>query len=165
MNFLLSLAVLAALASASSTHQARTSTVDLVVVTKHLHRLSLVSRGREIATYSVSLGRSPVGQKTCEGDDRTPEGLYVLDRLNSASKYHLAFHVSYPNAADRARAARAGCSPGGDIMIHGLVHGFGWLGPFQRLINWTHGCIAVSNGEIDQIAQLVRPGTRVRIVP
>jgi murein L,D-transpeptidase YafK len=151
--------------SVASSRQSLSGSVDLVVVTKHLHRLSLLAHGKELARYQVSLGRSPVGQKTCEGDDRTPEGVYVLDRLNRSSKYHLAFHVSYPNASDRARAARARCSPGGDIMIHGIRQGFGWLGVFQRFINWTHGCIAVSNGEIEQIAQNVRPGTRVRIDP
>ena len=94
-----------------------------------------------------------------------PKGLYVLDQLNHSSQYHLAFHVSYPNASDRARAKQAGCNPGGDIMIHALRNGMGWLGRLQRAVDWTHGCIAVTNDEIEEIGSRVQVGTKVRIDP
>ena len=103
--------------------------------------LTLVQHGQIIKTYKVTFGRQPTGRKEREGDDRTPEGRYVIDHRNLQSKYHIALHVSYPNADDARRARAAGTSPGGEIMIHGLRSGFGWLGPLHRLVNWTHGCI------------------------
>lgn len=139
--------------------------VDLVIVTKHEHTLVLLSNGTTVARYGVALGRTPSGQKTCEGDNRTPAGSYVLDSLNMASKYHLAFHVSYPNASDRARAARARCSAGGDIMVHGLPRRLGWLGPLHRVLDWTHGCIAMTDRDMDDLARTVRAGTKIRIDP
>jgi len=116
-------------------------------------------------TYHVTFGRQPEGRKEFEGDDRTPEGNYVIDRRNVNSKYHLALHVSYPNADDLRRARAAGRSAGGDVMIHGMRRGFGWIGRLHRVVNWTHGCIAVTDAEVDEIGRAVRDGTPIEIHP
>jgi murein L,D-transpeptidase YafK len=135
------------------------------VVDKSDRTLTLYNHGRVLKTYSVTFGRQPVGRKEREGDDRTPEGRYVIDRRNLHSRYHCALHVSYPNADDVRRARAAGVSPGGDIMIHGLRDGFRWLGRLHRIVDWTHGCIAVTDEEIDEIARAVPDGTPVTIQP
>jgi len=100
-----------------------------------------------------------------EGDARTPEGHYTIDSKTAASHYHKGLHVSYPNAEDRKRAAKLGASPGGAIMIHGLPNGKGWVGAGHRLYDWTLGCIAVTDEEIDEIWELVTVGTPVEIRP
>jgi murein L,D-transpeptidase YafK len=141
------------------------SKVDEILVEKGARRLTLFSGGSTIRTYSIALGRQPIGPKIRQGDDRTPEGSYVVDSRNYNSAYHLALHLSYPNAADRARAAKLGVSPGGDIMIHGLPNGLGWLGPAHRRHDWTRGCIAVTDMEIEEIARLVPDGTSVEVRP
>ena len=139
--------------------------VDEILVEKGARRLTLFSGGSTIRTYSIALGRQPIGPKIREGDGRTPEGSYVVDSRNYNSAYHLALHLSYPNATDRARAAKLGVSPGGDIMIHGLPNGLGWLGPAHRQHDWTRGCIAVTDMEIEEIARLVPDGTPVEVRP
>ena len=126
---------------------------------------TLYRQGRVIKRYDVTFGRQPAGRKEREGDDRTPEGRYVIDSRNLRSKYHIALHVSYPNAEDVRRARAAGTSPGGAIMIHGLRSGFSWLGRLHRMVNWTHGCIAVTNDEIEEIARAAPNGTPVTIKP
>ena len=138
---------------------------DRILVEKHLHKLSLVHNGRVIETYTVSLGRNPVGPKTRNGDHKTPEGLYRIDWRNPYSKFHLSLHISYPNAQDSANAHRDGTEPGGDIMIHGLPNRLGWIGRFHRFIDWTDGCIAVTNSEMDQLWRAVPDGTPVEIRP
>jgi murein L,D-transpeptidase YafK len=140
-------------------------TADHVVVDKSDHTLTLYRRGQAMKTYTVSFGRAPSGRKEREGDDRTPEGRYVIDGRNVRSKYHIALHISYPNAEDVRRARAAGVSPGGAIMIHGLRDGFAWLGRLHRLVNWTHGCIAVTDDEIEEIARAVPDGTPITIRP
>ena len=139
--------------------------VDRIVVKKADHTLSLLTHGRVIKTYHISLGPNPVGPKEKQGDGKTPEGTYVIDSRNAASRFHLSLHVSYPNAADRARAKAAGVDPGGDIMIHGLGPGLGWIGSLQRTHDWTAGCIAVTNAEIEDIWARVKVGTVVDIRP
>jgi murein L,D-transpeptidase YafK len=139
--------------------------VDAVLVEKAARRLTLMSGGGAVRTYSVALGREPVGPKVQEGDNRTPEGAYVIDRRNPSSAFHRALHVSYPNPSDAQRAAELGVSPGADIMIHGIRNGLGWLGPAHRLLDWTRGCIAVTDSEIEEIARLVPDGTPVEIRP
>ena len=140
-------------------------TADQIVVDKSDHTLTLYRHGQAMKTYTVSFGREPVGKKEREGDDRTPEGRYVIDSRNMHSKYHIALHVSYPNAEDVRRARAAGTSPGGAIMIHGLRDGFAWLGRLHRVVNWTHGCIAVTDDEIEEIARAVPNGTPITIRP
>jgi len=138
---------------------------DRVLIEKKARRLTLYSHGQVIRTYKVALGRKPEGPKEREGDRKTPEGVYVINSRNSSSGFHLALHISYPNAADVERAKRLGVSPGGNIMIHGMKNGFGWTGRFHRWFDWTAGCIAVTDSEIDEIAALVPVGTTVEIRP
>ncbi len=138
---------------------------DRVVIEKGARRLSLFSGARTLKVYRIALGTNPVGPKQQEGDGRTPEGTYVIDSRNKNSAYHRALHVSYPNAEDRQRARRRGVSPGGTIMIHGLPNGTGAIGRAHILRDWTQGCIAVTNEEIEEIWRLVPNGTRVIIKP
>jgi len=136
-----------------------------VLVFKQEHRLILLRGDTVLKTYRVALGRNPLGPKTRAGDHRTPEGLYALDWQNPQSKFHFSIHISYPNAKDVANAHRQGVQPGGDIMIHGLQDGLGWIGRFHRFVDWTDGCIAVTNAEMDQIRQAVPIGTPIEIRP
>jgi murein L,D-transpeptidase YafK len=138
---------------------------DSVLILKKDHVLELLAAGKVIRTYKVALGRGGLAPKEREGDERTPEGHYVIDARNADSHYHKALHVSYPNAEDRKRAARFGVAPGGAIMIHGLPNGMGWLGASHRLYDWTLGCIAVTDDEIDEIWNLVPVGMPVEIRP
>jgi murein L,D-transpeptidase YafK len=139
--------------------------VDRVVVYKHERKLVLMSRGKELRSYKVALGGEPVGPKTRQGDHRTPEGLYVLDSRNPNSHFYKAFHVSYPSSKDIETAKKLGVSPGGDIMLHGLPKDYAWLGKTQALHDWTDGCIAVSNQEMDELWNLIRVGTPIEIKP
>jgi murein L,D-transpeptidase YafK len=141
-----------------------TQKADRIVVSKANHTLTLYARNEVIHTYKVSLGRSP-GAKRREGDHRTPEGEYIIDRHNSRSAFHLALHISYPNADDKARAQAAHAAPGGDIMIHGLRNGLGALGSLQSALDWTDGCIAVTDAQMDEIYRLVPDNTPIDIQP
>jgi len=134
-------------------------------ILKKEHLMELLSNGKVIRTYQVALGSGGLAPKQREGDARTPEGHYVIDSRNAASAYHKALHISYPDAADRKRAVKLGVSPGGAVMIHGLPNGKGWVGPGHRLYDWTLGCIAVTDEEIDEIWRLVPVGTPVEIRP
>jgi murein L,D-transpeptidase YafK len=138
---------------------------EQILIEKSAHRLILIRTGKSLRVYRISLGKNPIGRKEREGDKKTPEGQYVIDRKIMHSGFHRALHISYPNASDRARAAALGVSPGGDIMIHGLKNGLGWLGPLHRFSNWTQGCIAVTNPEIEEIWDMVPEGTPIKIVP
>ena len=138
---------------------------DRILVLKSERRLMLLDHGRLLKTYKIALGSEPAGSKTRQGDHRTPEGLYVFDRRNPRSQFHRALHISYPNAQDRARARRLGVNPGGDIFLHGLPNGWGGLGSAQRLYDWTDGCIAVTNEEIEEIWRAVPDGTPIEIRP
>lgn len=138
---------------------------DHVVVVKSAHSLTLYSHGQVLKSYKVALGRGEAGPKQFEGDHKTPEGNYMLDQKNARSRFHLAIHVSYPNASDRQQAQKEGREPGGAIMVHGVAGGFGWLGSLQRQVDWTDGCIAVTNSEIEEIWRLVPVGTPIEIRP
>lgn len=138
---------------------------DRVVVLKSERALRLVNHGRVIKAYKVALGGDPIGPKTRQGDHKTPEGSYVLDFRNAHSKFYKAIHISYPSARDRAAAREQGASPGGDVFLHGLPNGFGYLGAAHRLKDWTDGCIAVTNAEIDEIWGAVPDGTPIEIQP
>lgn len=133
--------------------------VDRIVVNKSRREMLLLSGEAVLRTYRVALGPNPEGHKQREGDGRTPEGKYRIDRRNPRSRYHLSLHVSYPNDADIERARGRGVSPGGDIMIHGLKDGK------HRDSDWTQGCIAVTNSEMDEIWNLVADGTPIEINP
>ena len=136
---------------------------DKVVIHKSVRQLELYSAGKLLKSYKVSLGPTPLGAKACEGDGKTPEGAYRIVNRNSRSSFHKSLRVSYPNQQDRARAAKLGCSPGGDIMIHGLPNGYGWVGAGHRAKDWTAGCIAVTDAEIEEIWNAVPDGTIVEI--
>ncbi len=138
---------------------------DRVVVLKREHKLQLFAAGSAFKTYSVALGRGGLQPKRQQGDGRTPEGKYVIDRRNEHSQFHRSLHISYPDASDRKRARALGVSPGGDIFIHGLPNGQGWIGAAHRKMDWTDGCIAVTNEEIEEIWGLVPNGTPIEIRP
>lgn len=145
-------------AMAAPAHQA-----DLIEVSKPDRQLRLMRDGQVMRSYRISLGADAQGHKRREGDERTPEGAYVIDWRNPRSVAHLSLHISYPNAADRAAAQTRNQDPGGAIMIHGLPNGWGWLGPLHHLRDWTNGCIAVTNDEIREIWSLVPDGTPIHI--
>lgn len=138
---------------------------DKVVVFKSKRLLILMKGDEKLTEYKIALGGEPVGPKDREGDHKTPEGLYVLDRRNAKSKFYKSIHISYPDTQDRERASKLGIPPGGDIMIHGLPNGFGWLGSLHRSRDWTDGCIAVTDQEMDEIWQAVADGTPIEIKP
>ncbi|MFY9905884.1 MAG: L,D-transpeptidase family protein [Terriglobales bacterium] len=139
--------------------------VDRLVVYKRERKLVLLSQGKEVHSYKVALGSEPVGPKSREGDHRTPEGVYVLDSRSPNSHFYKSLHISYPNAKDTAAAKKLGVSPGGDIMLHGLPKKYAWLGKAHTLHDWTDGCIAVTDEEMDEIWKLVRVGTPIEIKP
>ncbi len=138
---------------------------DRVVVLKDERKLELLWQGKVVKSYKVALGGEPVGPKARQGDHRTPEGSYLLDHRNPHSQFYKSIHISYPNATDRARAAKLHVSPGGDVFIHGLPNGYGWIGEEHRLKDWTDGCIAVTNEEMDEIWRAVTDGTPMEIKP
>lgn len=142
-----------------------TQQVDSVIVYKQQRKLVLLSHGREVKTYRVALGTEPVGPKTRQGDHRTPEGTYVLDSRNAHSKFYKAYHISYPNAKDTAAAKKQGAGAGGDVMLHGLPKEYAWVGKAHALHDWTDGCIAVTDEEMDEIWQLLPVGTPIEIKP
>lgn len=138
---------------------------DRVLVEKAARRLTLLRDGNPLKVYRVALGGDPIGAKEQEGDQRTPEGIYVIDFHKEDSDYHRALHVSYPDSRDIERAEAQGVSPGGDIMIHGIRNGRGWIGAFHRRTDWTAGCIAVTDFEIEEIWRAVPDGTPIEIRP
>ncbi|HPM78142.1 MAG TPA: L,D-transpeptidase family protein [bacterium] len=139
--------------------------VTHLIVFKSARRLAVMSGERELVRYPISLGRQPRGDKVCRGDNKTPEGSYVLDFRNPDSCCFRSFHVSYPDAGDAAAATERGCDPGGDIMIHGMSNGLGWLGRFHRWSDWTHGCIALTDAEMAHLWATVAEGTPIEILP
>ena len=143
----------------------RTEPADKVLIEKKERRLTLLSRGEVLKIYKIALGGNPVGPKERQGDNKTPEGTYIIDSRNRASGYHLSLHISYPNEKDKRRAKALGVSPGGDIMIHGIKNGLAWIGAFHAKVDWTEGCIAVTDQEIEEIDSLVPNGTIVEIRP
>ncbi len=137
---------------------------DKVVVNKSARGLTLWKKGQLLKSYPVALGRA-AGKKVRQGDGRTPEGVYVVTGQLPQSSYYRALHISYPNADDRRRAREGGFPPGGDIMIHGLPRRWAWVGRLHSLLNWTRGCIAVSNAQMDELWRAVPVGTTVVLQP
>jgi murein L,D-transpeptidase YafK len=138
---------------------------DRVVVLKKERTLQLLSQGKVVKSYKVALGGDPIGPKTRQGDHRTPEGLYVLDSRNPHSQFYKSIHISYPNEHDRAEARGKGVSAGGDVFVHGLPNGYRAIGATHRLKDWTDGCVAVTDEEIDEIWGIVPDGTPIEIKP
>ncbi len=142
-----------------------TEEIDSVLVHKSQNIMYLLSKGEKVKEYKVAFGGNPVGHKQQEGDEKTPEGRYFLDYKKADSAFYKSIHVSYPNEADKASAKEKGVEPGGYIMIHGQKNGLGWLSFLTQSYNWTNGCIAVTNAEMDEIWQLVKAGTPIEIKP
>lgn len=136
---------------------------DRILVVKSTHTMTLYAGGKVLRTYKVWLGRGHGDAKQRQGDNETPEGSYTINGRNAHSAAHLSLHISYPNAADREHARKLGVDPGGDIMIHGLPPGNDWVKPGQKLPDWTYGCIAVTDAEIEEIWKLVPLGTAIEI--
>ena len=138
---------------------------DKILIEKKERRLTLISKGNVLKVYRIALGGNPNGPKERQGDNKTPEGTYVIDSRNKNSRYHRSLHISYPNEKDKKRAKQLGVSPGGDIMIHGIKNGFSWAGDLHTEVDWTKGCIAVTDEEIEEIDRLAPNGTIVEIRP
>ncbi len=143
----------------------RTEPAGKVLIEKKARRLTLLSKGEVIKTYKIALGGNPVGPKERQGDNKTPEGTYIVDSRNRDSRYHLSLHISYPNEKDKGRAKELGVPPGGDIMIHGIGNGPASVGASHPDVDWTRGCIAVTDEEMEEIEKLVPDGTLVEIRP
>ncbi len=157
--------MLAGCHAAAATPPAVKGSVDRIVIEKAAHRMSLYAGQRLVRAYTVSLGAGGLAPKTREGDRRTPEGDYRITGRNPNSRYHLALRIGYPTPAQVAAARAAGVSPGGDIMIHGLPNGRGALSALYAGRDWTDGCIALTDPEIEEVWTLVRDGAAVRITP
>lgn len=138
---------------------------DRILVEKSQRRMTLFKDGKPLKIYAVSLGRGEPGQKMRRGDLLTPVGLYSIRGRNPNSAAHLSLWISYPNEADMTRAAERGVSPGSFIMIHGILNGWGWVGGFHRFVDWTAGCVAVTDSEMDEIWRAVPDGTTIEIAP
>jgi murein L,D-transpeptidase YafK len=139
--------------------------VDRIIVEKSSHRLTLKRDGEELKTYRIALGQNPVGNKERKGDNRTPEGIFRIDRRNAKSRFYRSLHISYPNRAHVEKARRRGVSPGGNIMVHGLPPEIESVESMHQLGDWTAGCIAVTNSEMDEIWRVVPNGTIIEIRP
>jgi murein L,D-transpeptidase YafK len=139
--------------------------VDRIVVIKSKRRLIVYQGQNELKSYKISLGRQPIGKKQVEGDMKTPEGVYFINSKNPNSRYYKSFGISYPNQDDIDNAKRVGKNPGGDILIHGARKGFGFFSTWLRFFDWTQGCIALTNNEMDELYNHVEIGTVVEIKP
>ena len=139
--------------------------IDKMVVRKSERIMEVYAGGKVIKTYHISLGQNPTGDKEFEGDKRTPEGQYTINDKDPRSAYHKNLGISYPNADDIREARKKKLSPGGDIKIHGLRNGLGFIGKFQRWTDWTAGCVALTNDEMDEIYAAVEVGTPIMILP
>lgn len=136
-----------------------------IVIDKSWRMMMLESKGQILRVYTIGLGDDPIGHKEQRGDSRTPEGTYRIDFKHPTSKFHLSMRISYPNDKDRARARKMRVHPGSDIMIHGTPNGVEWWRTTLMERDWTDGCVAVTNREIEEIWSMVQVGTRVDIRP
>jgi murein L,D-transpeptidase YafK len=141
------------------------SEIDSVLVKKSENRMYLLAKGKSIKEYKVVFGANPKNHKQKEGDERTPEGKYILDYKKENSSFYKAIHISYPNENDKVKAKYSSVNPGGSIMIHGQKNGLSWLSWLTQWFNWTDGCIAVTNTEMDEIWGMINVGTPIEIQP
>lgn len=139
--------------------------IDRIVVFKSKRKMMVYSEGELLKTYVVSLGKNPIGHKEFEGDFKTPEGIYEINDRNPNSSYHKNLGISYPKEKDIEKAKRLGKSAGGDIKIHGVRNGKGYVSKFQRWRDWTAGCIAVTDDEIDELYDAVKIHAVIEIRP
>lgn len=154
-----------ALAALSLSAAPQVPHVDRIVVEKANRTLKLMSGSLVVRRYDICLGRRPQGPKRCRGDRRTPEGHYIIDGRNGGSRYHRSLHISYPSYEDLRASRKRGCRPGGNIMVHGQPYERHHRGPALNTFDWTNGCIAVTNAQIDEIWRLVPDGTPIDIRP
>jgi murein L,D-transpeptidase YafK len=148
----------------SSKAKSAVEQVDRIFVDKSAHRMTVFAHGRKVRTFAVSLGRGGLAPKRMQGDNRVPEGVYRISGRNPQSAFHLALKIGYPRPDQVAAARKRGVQPGGDIMIHGLPKNAAWLQNGQRKVDWTRGCIAVTNTDMDWLWQAVPDGTAIEIV-
>ena len=139
--------------------------IDSLIVYKSKHEMLAYSSGHLIKTYRISMGKNTKGHKEFEGDEKTPEGIYFINSKNTNTKYYKNLSISYPNQTDAKNAKRLSKSPGGNIKIHGLRNGLGFIGKYQRWYDWTAGCIALTNDEMDEIYPAIPIGTKIKIYP
>jgi murein L,D-transpeptidase YafK len=139
--------------------------ISKLVVFKKERVMKVYSSEEVIKVYHISIGKNSVGDKISQGDKRTPEGSYIINDKNAGSGYHKNLGISYPNQADRSAAKSMNVDPGGDIKIHGLQNGLGFIGKFHRVMNWTAGCIALTDDEVDELYNQVEIGTPIIIMP
>lgn len=137
--------------------------IDKILIEKSKRKLHLIKNDKILKTYSISLGKNPKGDKLKEGDSKTPTGQYKITHHNKNSNYHKSLLLSYPNSKDKEEARKNNVNPGGNIMIHGIKNKFGWIGKLHVLSDWTEGCIAVTNKEIEEIYNSAPNGTIVNI--
>lgn len=164
--FVLSLIVSITTFNFSAEAQSAKPKIKVLSVEKSMRKLILFDdKMRVYKTYDIALGKQPEGRKEKEGDGKTPEGRYKITYKNPKSDFYLSLQVSYPNSYDLKNAKAKGVSPGSDIMIHGIGKSYGWVGSAHTLIDWTQGCIAVTNEEMEEIYSLVEVGTVIYIWP
>lgn len=139
------------------------ASVDLVKVDKSDNKMYLLAGENIIREYHVAFGAKPKGHKQQEGDQKTPEGTYTLDYKKEDSSFYRAMHISYPNGEDKENASKRGVSPGGLIMVHGQRNRSDRIARLAQRFNWTNGCIALTNSEMDEFMALVNVGTPIQI--
>jgi murein L,D-transpeptidase YafK len=149
----------------SSERLTSNSPIDKIVVLKSKRTLLIYSQNQLVKTYKIALGRQPVGKKQIDGDKKTPEGNYTIWKKGPHAKYHKYLFISYPNKSDVINAHKKNKEPGGLIYIHGLNKRYAKVGKLHTLSNWTLGCIAVTNDEIDELFKLIKVGTKIEIKP
>lgn len=160
INILLIKMLIVFYSSGSTAHQK--IKIDLVHVDKSERKMHLIQSSKIVKSYDIALGRNPKGHKIQEGDKRTPEGRYFLNWINEKSNYYRSIQINYPNKKDINYAKMKGVNPGGFIMIHGQKNGYGTYNS-KKKYDWTSGCIAISNQEIDEFLSLVKIGTPIEI--
>lgn len=143
----------------------KNSKIDYILVEKSKRKMNVFSKGELLKTYTISLGDNPIGHKEYEGDEKTPEGIYTINAKNPLGGYHKNLGISYPNNEDRKHAKELGKPVGGDVKIHSLKNGRGFIGKFQRWKDWTNGCIAVTNDEMDELYNSTATNTTIEIKP
>ncbi len=161
----LSFQLLAAFTVTASAEEPAEAPIDLIIIEKSKREMTLLRDGAAVQTYRIALGFAPAGDKEREGDGKTPEGRYRINFKNPNSQFHLSLKISYPDADDRAAAKARGDDPGGDIFIHGTPGMRGAYLAHARIRDWTHGCIAVTESEIEEIWRLVPVGAAVEVRP
>lgn len=140
-------------------------TIDTIIVYKSKEEMHVYADGKLLKKYSISIGKNPTGDKEYEGDNKTPEGFYTINDKNPNSSFYKNLGISYPDKEDKERARKMGKPAGGDIKIHGMSKDFSWMGKFHRFSNWTNGCIAVTNEEMEELYNAVKIGAAINIKP